>query len=548
MSKKIMTILIVAMIATLLVHSFAFAADVSLTLSSGTASPMDDVTASGIAEPDTWVSIKVLGSTKEIVVFDAVKSDAQGNYSLTFKVPESSKNTLTVVAGYGTNVAKQTLTITNGGSSDDTTAPAWPAGTALTPSGIDKTSLTLTWTSATDNVGVTSYEIFKNGSPYTTVDSNTLTCKVTGLSPGSSYNFQIVATDAAGNRSTTGPSITVTTDASSSGGGGGGGGGSGTSTPQAVNSTTGEATVAPNAGGTISQGSDASINIPAGALNGTTPVNVSIQKVSIPPSAPSDSRLLGSVFEFTVGGNASYHFTKPVTLTLTFDPDSLATGETPSIYYYDVASSQWVKLGGSISGNKITVTTDHFTQFAVLAKEASEKAPAQRYSDVRTSHWANDVINKLSAQGYISGYPDGTFKPNNNITRAEFATVLVKAYKLPVSAGKAFDDTTNHWARDYITTAYDAGIAAGYNEHSFGPEDLITREQMAVMIAKAATIEVIAAEIPFKDSGETSAWARDALTAVAQKGIMQGYPDGTFNPRQNATRAEATMVIANALK
>ncbi len=427
---------------------------VTLNLSKSTAYVGDKVTASGKDTPSAWVPLKVLDSNQNIVVFDATKSDAEGNYSIDFIVPEGVEGVLTVVTGSGSNVASKNLTITR--------------------------------------------------------------------RPG---------------------------------GGGGGGGGGGT--PSAV-STTGQASINPFSGGKVSLGSDVTLNIPAGALKGSSKVDVTIKKVGDPPAAPSGFKILGSVYDFKVNGSADYSFNKKVTLTFKFDPASVPDGEKPSVYYYDEASSQWVNLGGTISGNTITITVDHFTSFAVLVEEAADApgttepvpvtpVPGQLFSDVPASHWASEAIKELSELGCISGYPDGTFKPENRITRAEFAVVLVKAYNINVAAGKVFDDTAGHWAGDYIASAYAAGIVSGYDENSFGPDDPITREQMAVLIVKAAGLPSAAGEPQFTDSAAISGWAKGAVATAAENGIINGYPDGTFRPQGNATRAEAVTVIVKAL-
>lgn len=163
------------------------------------------------------------------------------------------------------------------------------------------------------------------------------------------------------------------------------------------------------------------------------------------------------------------------------------------------------------------------------------------------SHWTQKNIEKLVALGTVSGYPDGSFKPDNTISRAEFATMLVKAFELENGGGKTFADTAQHWAKDYIAVANAGGVVSGYNNDIFGPDNLITREQMAVMIARAAKLLGAAEEKQFADSRSISGWARDAIAVVAQNGIMKGYPDNTIHPQGNATRAEAVTVIVNAL-
>ncbi|MGI6647981.1 MAG: S-layer homology domain-containing protein [Bacillota bacterium] len=323
-----------------------------------------------------------------------------------------------------------------------------------------------------------------------------------------------------------------------------GGGGGGTPPSKAVTSTTGSAKVTPSAGGTISLGDEATIKIPANALAGTNAVEVKVTKVTAPPAVPAGFRLAGSVYEFSVGGKDSYSFDKEVTITLSFDPNALKPGETPAIYYYDQNAKKWVKLGGEATDNAVTVKVDHFTQFAVMAEPASLD---QTLTDI-TGHWAENRIKELVDLGAISGYPDGTFRPDNNITRAEFATILVKAFKLEPQSGKVFADTTSHWAKDTIATAAAYGIVNGYDGNTFGPNDLITREQMAAMMVNALKLTPVTEEISFIDSGSISGWARAAVTTAVNNGLINGYPDNTIRPQGQATRAEAATIMVNALQ
>ena len=173
--------------------------------------------------------------------------------------------------------------------------------------------------------------------------------------------------------------------------------------------------------------------------------------------------------------------------------------------------------------------------------------PVIELSDI-SDCWAATNIKALVDAGAITGYPDGSFKPDNNISRAEFAVVLVKAFNLESEGGKVFADTADHWAQDYIATAQALGIVNGYDNDYFGPNDLITREQMAIMIVKAAKLEDQSSETAFSDDNEISTWAKSGISTALAHQIITGYPDNTFIPQGSATRAEAVTAIVMALK
>ncbi|TEB08244.1 Cellulosome-anchoring protein precursor [Pelotomaculum schinkii] len=318
-------------------------------------------------------------------------------------------------------------------------------------------------------------------------------------------------------------------------------GGSGGHVSSPSSSATGSAVIKSSVGGTVSLGNEVSVSIPAGALTGYTNVNVSIVRHDNPPPAPAGFTVLGGHYELSVNGQSHYNFNKPVTLTFIFDPAALAPGEKPEVFYYDEESAQWISLGGEVAGNTITITVDHFTLYAVMAKRAVA------FADI-AGHWAQENIEKLVATGAVNGYPDDTFRPDSSITRAEFVTVLVKACKLEPQQGKIFADTQEHWAKDSISTASFHGIIDGYSDEAFGPDDPVTREQAAVMVVKAAKLAApLSNGTSFTDSAEISGWATGAVAAAVQNGVINGYPDNTFRPKADTTRAEAVTIIVKAL-
>lgn len=168
-------------------------------------------------------------------------------------------------------------------------------------------------------------------------------------------------------------------------------------------------------------------------------------------------------------------------------------------------------------------------------------------SDI-ADHWAAEAIDKLVSIGAITGFPDGTYRPDNRISRAEFITVLVRALGLTAEGNpQEFADTADHWAREFIAAAASLGIVSGYGDRRFGPDDPITREQIAIMTARAMQLEATSEELAFTDRDDISPWAVKDVAAVVAHGLMRGYPDGTFRPQAIASRAEAAVVIAALL-
>jgi len=125
--------------------------------------------------------------------------------------------------------------------------------------------------------------------------------------------------------------------------------------------------------------------------------------------------------------------------------------------------------------------------------------------------------------------------------------MIVKALNLETRAGKTFTDTASHWAKESIATAAAHGIISGYDSNTFGPDDLITREQAAVIIALAAKLEAASNELNFTDSKAISPWAKPGVTAAVKAGFITGYPDNSFRPQGNTTRAEAVSLILKAI-
>ena len=176
----------------------------------------------------------------------------------------------------------------------------------------------------------------------------------------------------------------------------------------------------------------------------------------------------------------------------------------------------------------------------VIASESSKYDSQTTYKVVDTS-LSGQTYARVS---YIKGYPDGTFKPSNNVTRAEaaqmFATLLNSGTSFGTSSVTKFTDANNKWYSPAVNYIAGKGLLSGYSDGTFKPDADITRAEFAQMISgylKAG----YAGSANFKDV--KGHWASDAIDKVFGNKAVEGYPDGTFKPNKTLTRAEAVTVL-----
>jgi len=369
--------------------------------------------------------------------------------------------------------------------------PTWPEAATLTVSNLKANSLTLNWSAASD---ATAYKIFTNGAETAAV-TDAVSIDINDLQASTSYTFKVEA----GNGEVwteDGPSVTVVTAAP-------------------------EAAVAPQ--------------VVVAEIGNKGDISITFDKVMANPAGTETQ------FEVTVNGTSVaitgvQNTNTPEKIKLVLE-NKLAAGQAAVITY--TKGQDEAKQLKSTEGAAVE-------SFTYQIGDIPEEPQTPQLKDIN-GHWAKDNIAQLVALGAIAGYEDGTFKPDKGITRAEFVTVLVKAFKLEAESDKTFNDTANHWAKEQIAIANALGIVSGYDANTFGPDDSITREQMAVMVVKAAKLEPVAGGTTFADDSQISEWAAGAVTAAFNNKLINGYEDNTFRPQRGSSRAEAVTVILNAL-
>lgn len=187
----------------------------------------------------------------------------------------------------------------------------------------------------------------------------------------------------------------------------------------------------------------------------------------------------------------------------------------------------------------------------VLAQVMSNQV---QFSDVQSSYWASQYVQSLAQANVIGGFPDGSFRPEEQMTRAQFASIISGAFAVPdVREAKAFSDVpADHWAANAIATAYAKGFLSGYPDGTFGLDQPITRLEVLLSLASGLGIatNADASELlnAFDDRGEIPEWAAAAIAAATEQQLIVNYPNvRELNPERNATRAEIAAIAHQAL-
>lgn len=316
-----------------------------------------------------------------------------------------------------------------------TEAPTWQEGSEVTASRVSSSSVTLTWNAVQNHTQVAGYKVIWTAGGEVKeqlVDGDTTSIRVTGLSSSTNYTFKVEAVDAAGNWSDTGPSITVTTRSS-----------------------------------------------------------------YVPPAEPQ--------------------------------PEPTPEPETPVQPEQPVEPEQPTEPEQPIEPVQ----------------------PQVEFIDVPTTHWAASAINRAAALGIVKGNPDHSFKPNSATTRAEFITMLANAFKWngeQVELSFKDNDKIGGWAKEAIARGLERGVIAGYTDGSFRPNQEITRTEMIVMLARALGIAPSEIEqTGFVDDTAIPAWGKGAVEALREQGLLTGRSNNSFAPNESATRSEALVIILRAL-
>ncbi len=207
--------------------------------------------------------------------------------------------------------------------------------------------------------------------------------------------------------------------------------------------------------------------------------------------------------------------------------------------------------GGSPVSNKTGISGGGY----VMTTESDESDAAVKYKfgDIEDVPWAIEAIEYLAEQGIVNGVGENKFDPNGELTREQFAKLIVEAYNCyDENAECIFSDVQNgSWAEKYIASAFDNGLMNGISETEFGIGKNVIRQDAALVLyrfAKLIGVEMTAAELDFDDAEEISEYAKEAVSAMYGTGIINGMDNNTFAPKNTITRAQACKMLYEVMK
>ncbi|QLE55144.1 S-layer homology domain-containing protein [Nostoc sp. TCL26-01] len=244
-------------------------------------------------------------------------------------------------------------------------------------------------------------------------------------------------------------------------------------------------------------------------------------------------------------------------------PTSLTTGgfalvrQTVSAFSYNLAEALKVEPGRLVEVNEVSEDGNSVYNLSQMMMSYREVGVANgiqvKFSDVSSNHWAKDFISELAALQILQGFPDGSFRPDEQLTRAQFAAIISQAFtKVKVRNAISFRDvSTRYWAYNAIREAYSTGFL-GVAGNKFNPTQSLSRLEVLLTLARglnytfSGSTEAILST--YTDATSIRSDVRNAIAALTTRGIIVNYPDvQSLNPNKVATRAEVSALIYKAL-
>ncbi|KOP67910.1 S-layer protein [Bacillus sp. FJAT-18019] len=482
-------------------------------------------------------------------------------------------------------------------------APVWTSG-ELDFTDIMQDSVTMSWPEATADDGVEEYRVYLKGltEPIVSVTNDVYSYTASGLEPDTRYHFTVKAYNAAGESAGLHGSVTTkaaavdkselnrwidtaqrrldeTSEGSSPG-----------QYPAAARSRLRAAIESARA---VTEREDVTameVKEAISALQAAirsydaavvpSPGNPALPENPSPPISRPDSSPIGNVLsgdsrlkliEVLIGGTAAVltpAFNESTTeYRLDTEAESVqlrieaAHGKaTVLLGEQPVKKDQVIELKEGDNLLKLVVRAENGTtrtyqlnihRKAKAAEEQPKPEPKPLVFTDTAGHWASSAIEQAVELGIVDGYPDHSFKPDRQVTRAEFMVMMAKALNGQGNSGNlSFKDSSliGSWALEAIQWAVSEGLVKGYEDGSFRPNQSVNRAEMAALITRFLGLAPQETKSGFQDQQDIPTWAEKEIAAAAEAGIVNGRSGNRFAPRESATRAEAVIMILRMLE
>jgi len=510
------------------------------------------VTATGTFEPGAWVSLRGVDSANKLVIFEAAKADAAGRYTFSVVVPTQAElGELRIATGSGEQVAEASLTVVASGSGSGSGPGSNPGPGAPAAPGTGSEQ------QATKPESIASGTILFKAITAVGTSGRAAAAVTVGLDAvrealaqnGGAIRIQLDAADAAEvSVSLTAEALAAVLDA----------GEAGTVTIDIV-TPLGSYTLPTSV--FDREALAASLGIPAGELG---------LRIDISQATASEQAAIAGALDRVGGEQAADAIDYAVSLTgggksVPLDPGTTYLTRTLPLdkavepgratgVLYDPATGafRFAPTTFATDSGKMTATIKRNgnSMYTVIARDVS-------FGDLPQGHWSKADIEQLASKLIVTGVEASRYDPAAQVTRAEFAALIVRGLGLDEADGSAFRDVpSGKWYAGAIGAAHEAGLVGGYENGEFRPERPITRQELAVLIdnallfvgQRAGAVGTEPALTAFADASTIAPWARDAVAQAVHAGVTEGREGGKFVPGANATRAEAAVMVKRLLQ
>ena len=276
-------------------------------------------------------------------------------------------------------------------------------------------------------------------------------------------------------------------------------------------------------------------------------LGVSMNTSTIPVSLINSVTGEVGTVQFTLKHNGEFGFT----MTLTAPVGVKNAGLWANLYHYDEDAGKMVYQTAALvdeDGN-VALPFDHASQYAIVIDEKSHELP---FADVSEGAWYESAVRYVYTHGIMSGYGDKLFGPDDDLSRAQLCQIVYNMEGQPtVSGDSAFTDVADGaWYADAVSWAAENGIVGGYGDGKYGPDDPITREQLAAILYRYAQnkgYDVSVGEdtniLSYTDAFDVAEYAIPAMQWACGAGVIEGVTESTLEPQGNATRAQVATML-----